>query len=129
MGWVVNAVMVRVMRTLLEMEEVLLQGQTMLVKELLRSMIMKICQVLVKDIMKVGRALVQRGRGIMDMGTLLGKVVKVEGETLLVKRITIIRIMKMCIKLVGRMVKAMLKVRKIPVRESWSVHGWRDFHF
>jgi hypothetical protein len=93
---------------------------------------MKICQELVwcpvKDIMKVGRALVQRGRGIMDMGTLPVKVLKVEGETLLVKRITITRMMKMCIKLVGRMVKAMLKVRRIPVQESWSVHGI-VFHF
>jgi hypothetical protein len=111
MGWVVYPIMVRLMRTLLEMEEVLLHGQTLVVEGLLRSMIMKICQELVwrpvKDIMKVGRALVQRGRGIVDRGTLL---VKVEGETLVTKRITITRIMKMSMKLRGRMVKAMLKV-------------------
>jgi hypothetical protein len=70
-----------------------------------------------KEGTKARKALVQRGQGIMDMGTLLVKVVKVEGETLVVKRMAIIKIMKMCTKLVGRMVKAMLKLRRILVQE------------
>jgi hypothetical protein len=53
----------------------------------------------------------------MGMGTLLMKVVKVEGETLVVKRMAIIRIMKMRTMLVGSMVKAMLKLRRILVQE------------
>jgi hypothetical protein len=70
-----------------------------------------------KDNTEARKTLVQKGQGIMGMGTLLMKVVKVEGETLVVKRMAIIRIMKMRTMLVGSMVKAMLKLRRILVQE------------
>jgi hypothetical protein len=121
MRWVVNVIVVKVTKTLFKMEEALLQGQTLVAKRLPKSMTTKICQELVwwpmKDNMKARKASVQKGQGIMGMGTLLVKVVKVEGETLVVKRMAIIRIMKMRTKLVGRMVKAMLKLRRILVQE------------